>query len=105
MISSRIEQILGVLRYIQSRFSRRDFSSVEDLRREGTEEVANRLGIDKTTVSDKYRRQLYPDVRNTDHFDQLLQEWFDGHSHSLKQSLLSHCTSHEDERAIRDFFE
>lgn len=107
-MSSRVEQILEVVTEVfrecggTSRISR---SEVTDWRQRAVETVAARRGIGISTVSDKYRRQLKPDVDGTEDFDRLLTAWLQTGSSGLRDVLQRHAVEFGDERRIEDFFE
>ena len=105
-MSARIEEIIDVL---DERFKRWDGSSsnadVFRVRVEATDAVAVRRGVQYGTISDKYRRQLKPDVHDTHAFNTLLIAWLSGKGGRLKEALLRHSVTDADEIEINRFFE
>jgi hypothetical protein len=107
IMSDRIEQIIEVVEEVKKEYkdAGRGFSKISDLRLRAVKRVANRREIDHTTVSDKYRRQLKPDVTGTAEFDRLLKDWLDTGSNRLQDVLLRHSVGVGDKRRVKKFFE
>ena len=104
-MSQRISEILSVLGTIRAGY-RPGMSnrSLRDLRMNAVDQVAENLGIVSTTVSDKFRRQLHPDITGTKQFDMAVQEWVGINGTKLRSALLKHSIDLEDEQAVRAFF-
>jgi len=77
---------------------------VERLRTEALKLIGAELGIDSSTVSDKYRRQLKPEMYGTMAFDRALYEWLKGKSGLLKEVLLRHALTSADRRQVEEAF-
>jgi hypothetical protein len=101
-VSKRINEILDVLRLIHA--GRVGGAEVQDLRIKVMEDVARRRGIHPGTVSDKFRRQLQPDMNDTADFDHLVESWLAHGSDRLRQIMLQHADS-SDKKAIALFFD
>jgi hypothetical protein len=104
-MSQRIGEILSVVREVRSNYHPgMSLRSVKSLRDDAVEKTATRRGIYPTTVSNKFRRELYPDVSNTDEFDRLLETWLRTGDRALRSVLLKHAVDRWDEIDIRRFF-
>jgi hypothetical protein len=105
LMSNRIKQILQVIEEVRRDFlNRSEFTSIKRMRREACDAVADRFGVDNSTVTDKFRRQLKPEVESTDDFDRLLEEWLRRDSGRLQSILLKHTADDSDTRRIKDYF-
>jgi len=102
-MSDRIRQILEVLEQVRNNY--RPYSSVKGLRQEAVETVARRWGIGRTTVIDKYQRQLRPEINSTPDFDRLVKAWLFDQSMELRAVLLEHCDDPWDPIQINEFFD
>ena len=112
-MSKRISYGLEVLYYIggifESHQESRGASSyfrreLKRIRRTCVDATAKRNGVDPTTVSNKFRRELHPHLTGTDAFDQAVWAWLSGQAGGLRRALLGSCVTPEDESAVRDFF-
>lgn len=104
-MSARIEQILEVIWEVEARFrSSLSGRDVSEFRLEALDVVASRRKIDRTTVSDKFRRQLQPKIPGTDAFDSALQDWLTDGDVYLRNALLARAESVADESRIDRFF-
>ncbi len=89
-MSYRIGEILEVVEKVRRSFSNSiGGSSVSDLRIAAVKSVAEGRQIDPTTVSDKYRRQLKPGIRDTKAFDVHLEDWLRSGSPKLRDILVT----------------
>lgn len=96
-MTDRIEQIVSVVRRVLDGYSPgMTFEKVRDLRIDALNIVAAELGIQYTTVSNKYRRGLVPDIEGTHEFDVALYEWVSSSSERLKSILLKHSLTEQD---------
>ena len=104
-MSARIEEILEVIDYMHSQYSP-DFSenNFRSLRRDAVDYVASCRGIDSTTVSNKFRRELIPDITGTADFDSSLRAWLDNRDSRLKHALIKHSKNDEDESSVNRLF-
>ncbi len=102
-MSSRIEEILEVLEEA-IRLWEVDGGRLAPsyYRNEAVKHVATRRGILSTSVSNKFRRELGPDIWGTPAFDALLEAWF--RSQALRKNLEKHAITENDLRALADFF-
>ncbi|ADT85205.1 McrB family protein [Thermococcus barophilus] len=99
-MSRRIDEILDVLKEIKDMYSPEQ--DLEKLRKEATERVAKRHGVEINTVSDKYTRQLGLNVAG---FDELLKEWIiNNNPQPLMQRLLKYAVDNRDKKRIHEFF-
>lgn len=75
-MSVRIEDILEVISFLKSKYSKsmpeHDF---QELRLSAFDHVAVRRGIDRTTIPDKFRQQLQSAIASTGEFDRALREY------------------------------
>ena len=100
-MSKRIEEILGVIEEVRGEFQNRTgYWSITPMRIRAVESVANRRGIEKQTVLDKFIRQLQPDINVASDFDRLLEDWLIHDSDELKNILLKHTSDHQDVELI-----
>ena len=105
-MSDRISEILEVLRIVRGSYRQGMSDGVlRNLRMDAVDSVAHSRGIDSTTVSDKFRRQLKPDISGTREFDVALQGWLRSGDGRLKAALVKHSVSVDDQRAVRYFFD
>lgn len=104
-MSSRIDEILEVLQEVRSKYVKEGFiPSISDIRQTAVETVARKRGVAKSTVADKFVRQLRPHVEDTDAFDRLLETYFRNSSTALRDVLLSHAVGSEDVEHINAAF-
>lgn len=104
-MSARIEEILEVIEEVRSGFFTTMSTHAFRAQRIGAvERVADLRRIDRTTVSDKFRRQLQPHIANTADFDERLRSWLSSGDIKLRDALLAHSESDEDEAAIWNYF-
>ena len=104
-MSSRIHEVLGVLRILRTASSAD--SSVTDLRRRrmaATRIVASERKITPETVRDACTRQLHPHVRGIANFDALVLDWLRGDCAALRSALLHHTVDATDDAAVDRFF-
>ncbi len=105
-MSDRIDEILEVLREVStSPIDRAGASSFRARRIAAVKRVAERRGIARETVQDKFGRQLQPDVMTAATFDRLCVEWLQGNSPTLRQILTRHAIDQADEIRIERFFD
>lgn len=104
-MSRRIEEILEILEEVRDNF-RSSYSggSIKALRSQADASVAARRGIDRTTVSNKYRRELKPEIDGTPDFDQKLEDWLVFGSDGLRSIMIKHTSDPADRELIDRFF-
>ncbi len=102
-MSKKIYQIIEVINKVKKSYNG-DPYSISRLRQKAENIVGSRLGIYHSTVSDKFRRGLEPDIWGTGDFDRLLKEYFCEKSDRLKNILLKHGSDSEDKSIIEEFF-
>ena len=98
-MSKRIEQIVEVIEEV-----RKEFRSVKDMRIDAVAVVADRRGIERPTVADKYIRQLRPDIKRTADFDKRLEDYLVHDSDELRNILLKNRIDSEDVELINNAF-
>jgi len=104
-MSQRIEQILEVVEEVDTEFQNRTgYRSVSRMRVRAVASVANRRGIAKQTVLDKFIRQLRPDIEVAADFDKLLEGWLVHNSDELENILLKHKSDRRDVELINNAF-
>lgn len=103
-MSKKIDYILEVLNIVEHRYLQDKTNSIVDLRVDTTTEIAERLGLWRTTVLNSYQRGLEPDVYGTKAFDSLTQAWLTNASPELQNVLLKHASDDEDRKNIASFF-
>ena len=104
-MSDRIDEILDVLREVSvASLARTGARGFRVRRIAAVKRVAERRGIARETVQDKFGRQLQPDVMTAADFDRLCIEWLVRGSPTLSQVLLRHAVDGSDETRIRSFF-
>lgn len=104
-MSQRIEEILEVLLEVRNKYYQAPNASIRLLRISANNIVADRRKVRPWTVSDKYVRQLKPEIKGTECFDRLLREWLINGSTELEQALCKHRSDNKDLQAISIFFE
>ena len=104
-MSQRIDEILDVVREVESKVHAPvPFRELKKIRRYAVVRVAVNRGIDSSSIDTKYRRELYPDVRNTDDFDLLLEAWLRDRNRRLPIVLLKFAVDYRDEINIQQYF-
>jgi hypothetical protein len=104
--SGRIAEILEVIEEVRAQyFGSTSRMSIAEIRSRAVDNVARRRGIYSTTVSDKFRRQLDPPVKNTGDFDRLLERWLRDGSDELERVLDNYAITEEDRDYIYHVFE
>lgn len=104
-MSARIEQIIEVIEEVRDNFrNRKGYSSVHNMRILAGHSVATRRNITNQAVIDKFIRQLRPHINNAVEFDHLLEKWLLHDSVELKNIILKHKTSKNDEILINNAF-
>lgn len=105
-MSQRIDEILEVLAEVaRLRAHGGAGRSATQLRFDACNVVAKQRGILPSTVSDKFRRQLIPQIRDTRDFDCALTEWLRKQPSRLHSALDAHAVSDHDRERIRAFFQ
>jgi len=100
-VSSRIEEILDVVREAQSLHAEgHPYPPISELRRMAVETVAARRHVASSTIADKFVRQLRPQVQGTADFDRLLEAHLQKSSAALRDVLFAHATGRDDELRI-----
>jgi len=100
-VSSRIEEILDVVREAQSLHAdKRSDRPISELRRIAVETVARKRNVTSSTVADKFVRQLRPHVQGTADFDRLLEAHLQKSSADLRGVLFAHANGRDDELRI-----
>lgn len=104
-MSARIETTLAVLERVRDRH-RKGMSSAElrRLRTAAVNDVASDRGVASTTVSNKYRREMRPDLDGTSEFDEVVRAWLFEGSNELERILRKHAVTHRDLTEIDEFF-
>lgn len=103
-MSKRIQQTLEVIEEARRIFDL-EGTSIQEARIRATEIVADRYGLTRTTVEDKFMRWLRPDVEVASDFDRLLGDWFiDDYPVELQRTLLRFARSAYDEQQIEAAF-
>jgi hypothetical protein len=103
-MSKRIEQILEVIEETRIIFDRED-TTIQNARIRAVENVADRHGLTRTTVEDKFMRWLRPDVQVADDFDALLEDLLiDDYPGRLRSVLLNFARDTYDEERIEAAF-
>lgn len=100
-MTKRIEHILQVLEEIRLQHLSSSSQDIFRLRIEATEAVAQRNGLVKSSVIDKYERQL---KISTYEFDDLVAEWLLHKSSQLEEFLLDNSAQEVDRQAVSQFF-
>ena len=104
-MSRLTEEILEVLEEVRDNYRSADGDrSLKTLRSQADVSVAVRRDIDRTTVSDKYRRGLRPEINGTPDFDQHLEDWLTHGSDRLRSIIIRHASDPEDIGLIDSFF-
>lgn len=94
-MSQRIEQTLEVIEEVRARYE-----SVRRVRIGAVASVAERRGIRKRTVLDKFIRQLRPEVGVAADFDKLLEDYLIRDSDELRTILLKHIVDSGDAELV-----
>lgn len=104
-MSARIEATLAVLDRVRNGYQKRIGPvRLRRLRIESVNAVARQRGTDRTTVSNKYRREMEPDFKNTGDFDNAVRAWLAAGSRELERVLRKHAVSDHDLARIEAFF-
>lgn len=77
---------------------------LQSLRVEAVNEVASARGVVASTVSNKYRREMRPDLDGTPEFDGAVRAWLLDGSDELKRILRKHAVTNRDLSEIEQFF-
>lgn len=102
-MSSRIEEILEVIREVQSLYAKgHHYRPISELRRMAVETVARRRHVTSNTIADKFIRQLRPQVLCTADFDRLLERYLQKSSDALRNILFTHAIGQDDEIKITE---
>ena len=105
-MSSKIAQIVEVIRYVRDKYQSQGGSAfIGRVRVEAVALVAEERAIAKQTVLDKFIRQLRPDVAEAAHFDDLLAEWLLGDSDELESILRRHARDRADVELLDEVFQ
>lgn len=103
-MSKLIEQVLEILDIVNGLHKDDPETQTKKYRDRAVEQVANRRGIDNTTVRAKYIRELKPDITNTEDFDRLVNLWLRNGSPELERILHRHSKTDQDRERVRRFF-
>lgn len=103
-MSKLIEQVLEILDIVKGLHKDDPETQTKKYRDRAVEQVANRRGIDNTTVRAKYIRELKPDITNTEDFDRLVDRWRRNGSPELERILQRHSKTDQDRERVRRFF-
>jgi hypothetical protein len=106
-VSRRIEQILEVIEEVREEYQNTGgHKSFTHMRIRAVASIANRRGIAKQTVLDKFIRQLQPDIKVAADFDKFLEDWLVRDSDELKNIILKHKpkSDRQDEELINNAF-
>lgn len=105
-LSSRLEQVLDVLRRVRAEEPTTP-DAVASARKAATKAIASERHIDERTVADKCWRGLWVADREDFHigdFDGLIFRWLGGDGDSLQQRCLNAAVTPDDRRAVEAFF-
>lgn len=104
-MSARIGQIIEVVEEVRSKcHGVAPHGSISQIRIDAVRSVAGRRDITTNSVSDKFIRQLSPDVNSTTEFDNLLRGWLVEGSTALKDVVLKHAIDSHDRQLIASAF-
>lgn len=106
-MSARISQILEVIAQVTERYvPGMSPVQVRELRIAADKEVAKLQSppIDSTTVSNKYRRELRPEMQSTADFDRALYDHLHSGDTRLQEILSGKANSSEDRAAVSRAF-
>ncbi|BFM38811.1 HNH endonuclease [Synechocystis sp. LKSZ1] len=103
-MSKKIDYILEVLKVIRDEYLSNDMQSIENIRINATTIVAQKYGLWRTTILDKYQRGLRPETYGTESFDNLVKDWLIDRTPLLQEILLKHSTDEADKRKVARFF-
>jgi 3-polyprenyl-4-hydroxybenzoate decarboxylase len=104
-MSQKIQDVLEVLKQVQSRFDpSTSLYQVSKVRIDAVQYVAKKRGVKDRTINDACVRRLEPEVSGTDKFDELIWEWLNGRSQKIKLVLQRHIIDQDDESQIAEFF-
>lgn len=105
-MSSRIEQVLEVLREVKEEYLRNQSQHpIPSLRKMAVQSVAERRRITQNSVADKYIRQLKPHIQKTDDFDKFLSDWLVRGDDRIQEILLTRTITKKDKDYINQFFD
>jgi hypothetical protein len=93
-MSVRIEQILEVLDGVYGNYPDSRLP-ISEIRLNAAKAVARIRGVHWNTISDKFIRQLTPDVEGTDAFDRLVESWLREGSAQLQSVLARHADKYD----------
>ncbi|WP_319575497.1 HNH endonuclease [uncultured Desulfobacter sp.] len=104
-ISSRIEQLVEVIEEVKDQAMNSDRQvPIRKIRIAAGYSVASRRNVTNKTVIDKFVRQLRPSIKSAQHFDSLLEDWLYNDSFELRNIMLSHSVTPDDETLIYKTF-
>jgi predicted HNH restriction endonuclease len=104
-MSARIGQIIEIVEEARDQFrGNQPNGSISQIRLNAVHSVAFRRGITTNSVSDKFIRQLKPEVSSTEQFDALLKDWLFNGSMELRDITLSHAIDMQDRQDIVSAF-
>ena len=104
-MSARIEEIFEVVENVRTEYFYNKAASIRQLRINATKKISTKRNIYESTVSNKYRRELKPEINGTDEFDFALSEWLKNGSNKLKNALFNHCVNSYDKQRIMNLFD
>jgi hypothetical protein len=100
---AQVKQVLEIIEGVRNRWGHKmPRETVEQIRIEVVHEIAKNRGIAFQTVEDKARRKFEPDLISMSQFDSLLEQYIVARSAKLRNILLKHAASSDEERAIKD---
>ena len=104
-MSARIGQIIEIVEEARDQCrGNRPHGSVSQIRLKAVRSVALRRGITTKSVSDKFIRQLKPEVSSTAQFDAFLKDWLFNGSMELRDITLNHAIDMQDRQLIASAF-
>lgn len=80
-------------------------AELQRLRTQAVNDVASNRGVTPPTVSNKYRREMRPDVDGTAEFDEAVRTWLIEGSNELERVLRKHAVTNRDLSEIDRFFD
>lgn len=81
-----------------------DLATVNQFRKRAVAAIAQRRGIYKTSVIDKYSRQLRPEIADSDEFDDAIVAWLRNGNPSVLLNALRKHGDNQDWKDIEAFF-
>lgn len=100
---AQVEQVLEIICGVRKRWAHKvPRETIEQIRIEIVHEIAKERGITFQSVEDKPRRKFEPDLISMGQFDSLLEQYLVSGSAKLRNILLKHAVSADEEQAIKE---